>query len=266
MVSYKERFWKQGFLHLPAVYTKKEIDEMTLDVEWMMVHWAENTPGWSGPWRKKYMDPETDKKSRLIAMHDLQFYSSSWMQAIIKPNLISVLEDLIGPELEIHHSTMHIKPPSTGQPFPMHQDWPFYKHEDSRFVAVLVHLDDTSHKNGEIRFLEGSHKEGPLNHIVQNTDGTSCAPHLSTDKYHLEDTVAVPAKKGDVVMFNIHTIHGSYMNTALKPRKLVRVGYRNPNNIQTEGQSFGRPGLIIRGNRKRKKGDELFSIDGPSKN
>ena len=73
-MSYKERFWNQGFLHLPAVYTKKEIDEMTLDVEWMMVHWAENTPGWSGPWRKKYMDPETDKKSRLIAMHDLQFY------------------------------------------------------------------------------------------------------------------------------------------------------------------------------------------------
>ncbi len=230
-----------------------------------MVDWAQNTPGWSGPWRRELMDSETEKKSRLIAMHDLQFYASSWMQAVTRPNLVSVLKDLIGPELELHHSTMHIKPPSTGHPFPMHQDSPFYKHEDSRYVDVLVHLDDTSHENGEIRFLEGSHKGGPLDHIVQNEDGTPCTPHLPTDRYRLEETVAVPAKKGDVVMFNIDTVHGSYMNTTSLPRKLVRVGYRNPNNTQIAGQSFGRPGLMVRGNRERKKGDELFSNKGPEK-
>ena len=262
-MNYKEKFWKQGFLHLPAIYNKKEIQQLTTDLEWMMVDWAENTPGWSGPWRKKYMDSETNKKSKLIAMHDLQFYTSSWMQAVIKPNLISVLENLIGPELELHHSTMHIKPPSTGHPFPMHQDWAFYKHQDSRFVDVLIHLDDTCHENGEIRFLEGSHMGGALKHVVQNEDGTPCTPHLPTEKYRLEDTVAVPAKKGDVVMFNINTIHGSFINSTLKPRKLVRVGYRNPDNIQSEGQSCGRPGLMIRGTRKRKKGDELFSSNGP---
>ena len=241
-MNYKEQFWEQGFLHLPAVFPKKEIEQMTSDLEWMMVEWAKNTPGWSGPWRKEYMDPDTDKKSKLISMHDLQFYASSWMQAVTRPNLISVLEDLIGPEIELHHSTMHIKPPSTGHPFPMHQDSPFYEHEDSRFVDVLVHLDDTSHENGEIRFLEGSHKDGPLEHVVRDEDGTPCSPHLPTDKYRLEETVAVPAKKGDVVMFNINTIHGSHMNTTSLPRKLVRVGYRNPNNTQTSGQSFGKTG------------------------
>ena len=87
-MNYKEKFWKQGFLHLPTIYNKKEIQQLTTDLEWMMVDWAENTPGWSGPWRKKYMDSETNKKSKLIAMHDLQFYTSSWMQAVIKPNLI----------------------------------------------------------------------------------------------------------------------------------------------------------------------------------
>ena len=64
-------------------------------------------------------------------------------------------------------------------------------------------------------------------------------------------------------MFNINTIHGSHINTTLKPRKLVRVGYRNPENSQTEGQSLGRPGLMIRGTRQRKNGDELFSNNGP---
>ena len=126
-MNHSEEFWEQGFLHLPDVYPPDEIEQLTNDLEWMMVEWAENTPGWSGPWRRELMDSETEKKSRLIAMHDLQFYASSWMQAMLRPNVVSVLEELIGPELELHHSTMHIKPPSTGHPFPMHQDSAFYK-------------------------------------------------------------------------------------------------------------------------------------------
>ena len=41
---------------------------------------------------------------------------------------------------------MHIKPPQTGHPFPMHQDSPFYEHSDGRFLDTLVHLDDTFHE------------------------------------------------------------------------------------------------------------------------
>jgi len=59
-----------------------------------------------------------------------------------------VIAELIGPAVELHHSTMHIKPPQAGHPFPMHQDWAFYKHEDSRYIDALVHLDDTCHDNG----------------------------------------------------------------------------------------------------------------------
>ena len=66
---------------------------------------------------------------------------------------------------------MHIKPPQTGHPFPMHQDNPFYEHINGAYVDVLVHLDDTSHANGEIRFLDGSHKLGALQHITMTESG-----------------------------------------------------------------------------------------------
>ena len=62
-------------------------------------------------------------------------------------------------------------------PFPLHQDNPFYGHQDGRYIDVLVHLDDTRHENGEIRFLAGSHKSGHLQHITETDDGP-CAPHL----------------------------------------------------------------------------------------
>jgi hypothetical protein len=180
-------------------------------------------------------------------MHDLQFYSAAWMRAVTHPGLVEAVSDLIGPNVELHHSTLHIKPPESGHPFPMHQDNPFYIHANGQYVDVLVHLDDTRHENGEIRFLAGSHKLGALPHIITNPDGTPCSPHLPPDQYQLETTIPVPAKRGDVVFFSIHTIHGSYINTTRQPRRLVRVGYRDPLNAQSglcDGAS-----LIVRGYR-----------------
>lgn len=254
---------ENGFLHVPKIFTPEETAEISDAMDQLVEDWSFTSPGWSGPWRQAYMDPTTEAKSKLTAMHDLHFYSAAWARAVTNPQLVAVLVDLLGPNVELHHSTMHIKPPQTGHPFPMHQDNPFYGHEDGRYIDVLVHLDDTFHENGEIRFLAGSHKLGHLEHITETAAGP-CTPHLPTDEYKLEDTTPVSAKAGDIVIFNIDTIHGSYINQTKKPRRMVRVGYRDPQNRQLFGQSAGRPGLMVAGYRDREEGDELFSINGPA--
>lgn len=254
---------EHGFLHIPGVFDSAQTDRLAAELDRLIADWAETSPGWSGPWRERYMDPATEKKSKLVAMHDLSFYSDAWLRAVTNEKLVNAMVDLLGPDVELHHSTMHVKPPETGHPFPMHQDWAFYEHADGRYVDVLIHLDDTSHANGEIRFLDGSHRNGALEHVTQTKDGP-CTPHLPTDQWKLEDTVAVPAKRGDVVCFCIHTVHGSHLNTTGKNRRLVRVGYRHPENLQTGGQSLGRPGLMVAGNRPRRPGQPLFSTNGPA--
>ena len=52
------------------------------------------------------MDEKTESNSKLIAMHDLHFYSDAWMSAITKPSLGAALGKMIGPNVEVHHSTM----------------------------------------------------------------------------------------------------------------------------------------------------------------
>lgn len=259
VASYRE----QGFLKIPNVFSEVETVELTDHLDWLIKVWADAGMGWTGPWRKVYMDEATEKKSKLVAMHDLSQYSEPWMKAVTNPRLVGAMVDLLGPNVELHHSTMHVKPPETGHPFPMHQDWAFYQHADGRYVDVLVHLDDTRHENGEIRFLPGSHKQGALEHVTQTPEGP-CTPHLPTDRWKLDDTVAVPAKRGDVVVFCIHTVHGSHINVTQKNRRLVRVGYRDPDNVQTGGQSLGRPGLMVAGIRPRRPAQPLFSINGPA--
>ena len=256
---------EHGYLRIENVYEPDLLQQMRDDLEWMMQQWANKSPGWSGPWRRQYMDEETEAKSKLIAMHDLYFYAESWLRAATHDKLCNAMADLLDGQVELHHSTLHVKPPETGHPFPMHQDWAFYKHTDNRYIDAIVHLDDTYHENGELRFLAGSNKWGALEHVTQDPEtGEACTPHLPFEQYKLEDTVAQPAKAGDVVIFNIHTIHGSYINQTDAHRRLVRIGYRHPDNAQIAGQSHGRPGFMVRGNRPKHDGQQLFSIAGPA--
>ncbi len=180
MLSQKqiEFFNENGYLRIPQVYTPEEVDAMRRELDQLIQDWATTNMGWSGPWRQVYMSPEVEKRSMLTHLHDLHFYSNAWCRAVTNPRLAEVMSDLLGPNVELHHTTLHIKPPETGMPFPLHQDSPFYQHEGFGYVDALVHLDDTNDENGCLRFVPGSHQNGHLEHITQNS-----APHLPTDRW-----------------------------------------------------------------------------------
>ena len=238
-----------GYLRVP-VFRPRDLSRLRADLDRLVDQWAAKDQGWTGPWRTAYMDPETEKHSQLVHLHDLHRYAASWNDAVRHPKLARALAALIGPSVELHHTTLHFKPPETGHPFPMHQDSAFYRHADARYTVCLVHLDDTHDDNGCIRLLAGSHRRGHLQHVTQTPAG-ECTPHLPTASYDLEETVPVPACAGDVVLFDIFLVHGSRINRTGRARRIVRFGYRNPDNVQLTGQSLGRPGPMIAGIRPR---------------
>ncbi len=239
-------FNENGYLRIPQVYTPEEVGAMERELDQLIQDWATTNMGWTGPWRQVYMSPDVEQRSMLTHLHDLHFYSEAWCRAVTHPRLTDALADLLGPNVELHHTTLHIKPPETGMPFPLHQDSPFYRHEGFSYVDAIVHLDDTNDDNGCLRFVPGSHNQGHIEHITE-VNGEPCSPHLPTDRWRLEDTVACPAQAGDVVAFSIYTVHGSYINRTDRLRRLVRLGYRDPMNQQLAGQSLRRAGLMVRG-------------------
>jgi len=248
-------FWHEnGFLRLEGVYPPDELKAMREELEYIIDTFASWGPGWRGPWRKVYLSEEEDREATLVVIHELQHYSAAWTRAITRPDLAEAVATLMETDsLEIHHCTLHAKAPSAGTPFPMHQDVPFYPHSDGRYIDALIHLDDADEVSGNIKFLAGSHKNGPLEHIV----GPETSPHLPTDVYRLEDAVSVPAKAGDVVLFHLWTVHGSALNRSGRWRRLVRLGFRDPRNLQVGGQGMGRPGILVKGVRPKVEGQEV---------
>jgi ectoine hydroxylase-related dioxygenase (phytanoyl-CoA dioxygenase family) len=239
-------FNENGFLRIPQIFPPDEVEALRSELDQLIQDWSTTNMGWTGPWRQVYMTPDVEKRSMLTHLHDLHFYSTAWCRAVTNPHLAAALGDLIGPNVELHHTTLHIKPPETGMPFPLHQDSPFYQHEGFGYVDAIVHLDDTNDENGCLRFVPGSHKQGHIEHVTQ-VDGVAVSPHLPTDVWPLDATVPCPAKAGDIIAFSIYTVHGSYVNRTSRFRRLVRLGYRDPMNKQLAGQSLGRAGLMVKG-------------------
>jgi phytanoyl-CoA hydroxylase len=249
-------FWEHGYLRVSGLFSPPEVRELREELDWVIDVWATRSKGWSGPWREALLGSDAEK-AELIVLADPHFYSAALMRALIDPPVVDAAAELLASEVvEFHQSTLLVKPPETGQPFPTHQDEAYYPHETVRYVEALIHLDDTNAQNGELRFLDGSHRLGPLPHITETEDGP-CQPHLPVDQYRLEDTTAVPAKVGDVLFMSNRTVHGSCLNTSSDLRYMLRAGYRDPANRQLGGpQTLGRPGLMVRG--RRPEGAKFF--------
>ncbi len=244
----RDFFDKNGYVRLPQVFTAAELAELSSELDEVIERFAVADKGWTGPWRQKYLSKKEDENAKLTAMHEMELYSPAWARAVVNRALASALAELIGPDVEFHHMTLHAKGPEFGTPFPLHQDHPFYPHSDGRYLDAIVHVDAATEENGCLKFLPSSHKLGPLEHVREGS------PHLPPDRYPFEQAVSCPAEAGDVVLFSIYTIHGSALNRTPNWRRVVRIGYRNPGNLQVGGQAMGRPGLMVAGLRPKLEG------------
>ncbi len=159
--------------------------------------------------------------------HDVQFHSAMVSRLIVDERFTGLAEGILGPNVQLHHTKMFIKPPAKGAPFPMHQDYPYFPHEKHTMMAAIFYFDDCPIEKGCFRVIPGSHKLGPLEH-------QSPADHyLPEDKYRLEDALPLPGKAGDVIFFNYLTIHGSGQNESSEARTTLLVQMRDPTDCPT---------------------------------
>ena len=216
---------RDGFLRVEGLFTDEETEQLATGMIRIIEQWGQETIGWKGPWRDRYLPAEEQLNTKAVFMHNPHFYSAAWGRVIFHPKLVGCLEDLIGGTIQWHHTVLHAKPPELGTPFPMHQDYPFYPHDGPGFVDCLLHLDDTPKESGCLCVVPGSHKLGPLDHIM----GPETAPHLPTDEFHPDklDYVEIPANSGDVIFFSYQAIHWSNCNRTNSWRKSVRFGSHN---------------------------------------
>lgn len=173
--------------------------------------------------------------------HDVQFRSAAFSRLLVDRRLTNVFTALIGPNVQLHHNKMFIKPPERGSPFPMHQDHGYFPHKGKSMTAAILHLDDAPDAKGCVRVYPGSHKLGPLQAHGQDH-------HVDPDRFPLDLAVPIEARTGDLLVFNYLTVHGSGLNVSDEPRTTWLVQVRDPEDepISKQHQSRGQ-GMMLAG-------------------
>ena len=204
-----QHYEENGYLLVPGVFSASEVKEMRdgiariLEVVEQTEHDQNHT--WSAV---------GDSTLKLRGFHDLQYHDAVFTRMVAHPRLVEVLTELIGPNVQLHHSKMLVKPPEQGAPFPMHQDQPYFPHERHSLVAASVHLDETDEENGCLWVQPRSHHDGRRKHRTDTSFGPFRVGYDGDDR-----GVAMPVSKGSVLVFSSLVMHRSGPNTTDRPRR-----------------------------------------------
>ncbi len=239
----------QGYLLVQGVLPAHEVDELRTEAEAIFTRaqrLQRNIEGrWPGSWQQEVAPTQTVAGTTLNSVHNVQEHSARFTRLLVDDRFTGVLTALIGPNVQLHHTKMHRKPPETGAPFPLHQDYSYFPHRDHTMLAAVLHLDRATGANGCLRVVPGSHRQGPIPHRHEG------AHFLPPSEYPIDRAVPCEADPGDLLVFSYLTIHGSGVNRSQQPRCLVRIQVRDPTDkplAQARGEQAqqvpaeGRPG------------------------
>lgn len=232
----KDLYLEQGYLHIKGLLTAAEAAAYRSECHQLV----ERTGNTDATWSSVRTSPE-GVRLRLSHCHDLQFYSAAFTRLLVDPRLMRVAQGIMGPNVQLHHTKMFIKPPENGSPFPMHQDYPYFPHQKHSVIAVIVHLDDAPVEKGCLRVVPGSHKLGPL-------ESVGADHHLPTDRYPIESALPLPARAGDAIFMSYLLVHGSGVNLSQEPRTTILIQMRDPTDVPLNDRHSSRgQGMMLAG-------------------
>ena len=173
------------------------------------------------------------------AFHDAAFH----------PRILDIVENLIGPDIQVHHTKLNLKPPSSPEArFEWHQDYPFFPHTNYDLIAVLIHLDTSTEDNGCLRLIPGSHHGGPRLHRFAKDGAFSSQLEDQSVVADESKVIHVPAPAGSVELHHCNMLHSSTANRGTAPRSALIVQYRAADNVALGGATthYGF-GMTVRG-------------------
>jgi phytanoyl-CoA hydroxylase len=162
-------------------------------------------------------------------------------------HLLDIIEDLIGPNIQLFHDQALYKPAYHGGPVFWHQDNAYWKCAPANLVSVWLTLDDVDEDNGAMQFIPGSHLR-PVGHGQAQATNALLDSGSEVDE---SKKVVVSLPAGGVCIHHCQTLHHTAPNTTPRQRRAFAIHFMTPGtkSLRTNqylAVSFGRPILRMR--------------------
>jgi phytanoyl-CoA hydroxylase len=231
----RESYEEYGYLILHRLFAPDECDEILQRIK---PHATEEFAAILNPDRPEFLiaqAPPISQNSplpdRVKHVRDL-IITAEFMRNILRDQrAVSAIETLTGREIIGLQSQMLFKSAGTryaSQAWNPHQDNAYIQNPNGEYITTNLFLQNSDLSNGTMYVYPGTNKEGIL-------------PAKDVESYHEKaganpgKTAQIPAKykkqdltflKGDLLILNGNTVHGSYANTSpTKSRPLLSCSY-----------------------------------------
>ncbi len=222
----KERFRRDGYVHLAGVLSDPELAEIAAVYERFLRREiavaGKDLCDMSGDYARPF------ERYSIVNVMLPRRYHPAWQGNLYEQRAASIAEQLHGPDMVLDYDQLLAKRPfQTDAVFEWHQDqayWPVFP--DPRTATVWLAVDDSTLANGCLRFVPGSHAAPIRPHRPLKGDrGDSHTLLTDVDPAH-DEIRPVPIRRGDVTVHNERVLHGSGGNSTDGWRRAYIVAFR----------------------------------------
>jgi hypothetical protein len=161
--------------------------------------------------------PEKSKSYLLFAWAD---------RLVHHPAVLDAVEDVIGPDILVYHSTLFLKEARTPAFVRWHQDSTYFYLEPHLHVTAWVALSDATVQAGCMRALPGSHRWGAFEHddipepmnMIRRGQGIS-------GRFDCERGTPMPVLAGQMSLHHTDLVHASGANDSDDRRIGLAISY-----------------------------------------
>lgn len=163
----KAFFEEYGYLPYTQVLSDDEVEALRQRSEDIIEGRVDHVPSRYIQLEAEFREGEDSPTPRLDTvrkMTQLCYFDDLFQAAAKKPEIVDVIEELLGPNIKLYTDQLMMKPRYNGTVTDWHQDspaWPFFVPQDH--VTCWIALDDATVENGCMTVIPGSHKWGPVN-------------------------------------------------------------------------------------------------------
>ena len=142
----------------------------------------------------------------------------STIAAFYDDRILDMVEDLIGPNIQLFHDQALFKPARHGGPALWHQDNAYWHCSPPNLVSCWLTLDDVDIHNGAMQFLPEEHERLADNSALLDLG----------DKVDSSKAVVVPLPAGGVTLHHCQTLHYTAPNVTDRQRRAFAIHFMNP--------------------------------------
>ena len=164
-----------------------------------------------------------DPRAALNKMgHALHVLNPDFKEVTFSDGVKSVAKSLNLSKPCVVQSMVIFKPPRIGGVVKPHQDSSFLYSTPMNLVGFWIALEDADLENGCMWFAPGSHKSGIAGRLKRHYEGENVSTIYEGDMPSTspDDFVAVPVKKGDLVLIHGEVVHKSGTNSSDRSRNI----------------------------------------------